>query len=229
MHQAVWSTRPAARPVGLGAGRGGRNAPRAGPQPRVGELGINHLVGLCYSRREKSWSWSRSTGWWQVRQRPAQQRRTGCRSSTVCGSVRPAAGLAGTGVQGEEGVGAGDERGVVVEAEVASAFVVVEAELAFELPVVELDRPAQPGEPGEPLARFVLGEVGEPVVAGRLRARSGHSMISHSKRGGWWSSRTGWAATTRTKAKRLETASPAGVVRQGSVCQARPAAARRAT
>ena len=43
MHQAVWSTRPVARPVGLGAGRGGRNAPRAGPQPRVGELGINHL------------------------------------------------------------------------------------------------------------------------------------------------------------------------------------------
>ena len=48
---------------------------------------------------------------------------------------------------------AGDERGVVVEAEVAAAFVVVEPELAFELAVVELDRPAQPGEPGEPLGR----------------------------------------------------------------------------
>ena len=56
------------------------------------------LVGLCYSRRWKRASWSRSTGWWQVRQRPAQQRRTGCRSSTACGSVRPAAGLAGAGV-----------------------------------------------------------------------------------------------------------------------------------
>ena len=28
-------------------------------------------------------------------------------------------------------------------------------------------------------------------------------MISHSSRGGWWSLRTGWVATTRTKAKRL--------------------------
>jgi hypothetical protein len=62
-------------------------------------------------------------------------------------------------------VGAGDERAVVVEAGVASAFVVVEAELTFELAVVELDRPAQPGEPGKPLGRRVGGEVGEPVVA----------------------------------------------------------------
>jgi hypothetical protein len=61
---------------------------------------IYGLVGLCYSRREKSVSWSRSTGWWQVRQRPAQQRRMGCRSSTVCGSVRPAAGLAGIDARG---------------------------------------------------------------------------------------------------------------------------------
>ena len=45
---------------------------------------------------------------------------------------------------------AGDECGVVVEAAVASAFVMVEPELALELAVVELDRPAQPGEPGEP-------------------------------------------------------------------------------
>src|SRR5690242_7154124 len=35
MHQAVWLARPGSRPVGLGAGRDGRNAPRAGPQPRV--------------------------------------------------------------------------------------------------------------------------------------------------------------------------------------------------
>src|SRR6266511_3815724 len=45
-------------------------------------------------------------------------------------------------------------------------------------------------------------------------------MISHSRRGGWWSLRTGWVATTRTKAKRLSMSSPAGVVRQGSVCHA---------
>jgi hypothetical protein len=56
------------------------------------------LVGLCYSRRWKSGSCSRLTGWWQVRQRPVQQRRTGWRSSTACGSVRPAAGDSGAGV-----------------------------------------------------------------------------------------------------------------------------------
>src|SRR6266516_3275685 len=38
----------------------------------------------------------------------------------------------------EEGMRAGDERAVVVEAEVAPPFVVVEAELALELAVVEL-------------------------------------------------------------------------------------------
>jgi len=52
-------------------------------------------------------------------------------------------------LEGEEGVGAGDERAVVMEAEVASAFVVVEPELALELAVVELDLPGQPGESGE--------------------------------------------------------------------------------
>jgi hypothetical protein len=71
---------------------------------------------------------------------------------------------------GEEGVRAGDERGVVVEAAVAAALVVVEPELAFELPVVELDCPAQAGEPREPLERLVPAEVGEPVVAGGLLA-----------------------------------------------------------
>jgi hypothetical protein len=55
----------------------------------------SHLVGLCYSRLVKSASCSRSTVWWQVRQRPAQHRRTGWRSSTAWGSVRPAAGLLG--------------------------------------------------------------------------------------------------------------------------------------
>ena len=67
-------------------------------------------------------------------------------------------------------MGAGDERGVVVEAGVAAAFVVVESELAFELPVIELDRPAQASEAGEPLPVFVLAQVREPVVARRLVA-----------------------------------------------------------
>src|SRR6266511_3907239 len=68
----------------------------------------------------------------------------------------------------EEGVRAGHQRAVVVEAAVAAALVVVESELALELAVVELDRPAQPGEPGKPLPRLVLGQVGEPVVGRRL-------------------------------------------------------------
>jgi hypothetical protein len=42
----------------------------------------------------------------------------------------------------EEGVGAGDERRVVVKAEVAAPLVVVEPKLALQLPVAELDRPA---------------------------------------------------------------------------------------
>ena len=62
---------------------------------------------------------------------------------------------------------AGDERAVVMKAVVASAFVVVEPELAFELAVVELDRPAEAGEPGEPLRLLVFAEVREPVVARR--------------------------------------------------------------
>ena len=58
---------------------------------------------------------------------------------------------------------AGDERAVVVEAEVAAALVVVEPELALELAVVELDCPAQAGEPGEPLRALGLGEVREAI------------------------------------------------------------------
>ena len=65
-------------------------------------------------------SWSRSTGWWQ-----------GVSGRPWGFWVEP--------LQGEEGVGAGDERCVVVEAGAAAAFVVVEAELAFELAVVELN------------------------------------------------------------------------------------------
>jgi hypothetical protein len=57
------------------------------------------VVGLCYSRRWKSSSWSRSTGCRHVRQRPSQQRSSGCRSATVCGSVRLAAGLLGRAVR----------------------------------------------------------------------------------------------------------------------------------
>ena len=59
----------------------------------------------------------------------------------------------------EEAVGGGDQRGVVIPAEPGAAFVVVQAELAFELLVVELDLPAQPREPGEPLGLGVGGEV----------------------------------------------------------------------
>ena len=59
---------------------------------------------------------------------------------------------------------AGDERAVVVKAAVAAALVVVEAELALELAVVELDRPAQPGEPREPFWFGVLGQARQPVV-----------------------------------------------------------------
>jgi hypothetical protein len=44
----------------------------------------------------------------------------------------------------------------------------------------------------------------------------------HSQRGDRWSRGTGSAATTRTKARRPETSSPAGVVQQGSSSQASP-------
>ena len=54
-------------------------------------------------------------------------------------------------------MGDGDEGGVVVPADPGSAFVVVEAELAFQLFVVELDLPAQPGEAGEPLGSVSAG------------------------------------------------------------------------
>ncbi len=43
----------------------------------------------------------------------------------------------------EEGVRAGDERAVVVETEVAAAFVVVESELAFQLARETLDSPLE--------------------------------------------------------------------------------------
>jgi hypothetical protein len=105
---------PRARPVGrvrTPTGRIGRCAGESSltsrrvwvPSPRSHarpEFRASRLVGLCYSRRWKSVSWSRSTGWLQVRQRPFQQRRTGCRSSTVCGSVSPAAALLGRAVRG---------------------------------------------------------------------------------------------------------------------------------
>jgi len=59
---------------------------------------------------------------------------------------------------------------MVVEAGVASAFVVVEPQLALELAVVELDRPAQPREASEPLAARVRGQVRKPVIARRVLA-----------------------------------------------------------
>ena len=62
-------------------------------------------------------------------------------------------------LQGEESVRGGDERGVVIPAEVGASLVVVEAELALELAVVQLDLPAQPGQAREPLGLAVGGEV----------------------------------------------------------------------
>ena len=56
-------------------------------------------------------------------------------------------------------MGGGDQSGVVIPAQPGAAFVVVQAELAFELLVVELDLPAQAGEPGEPFGFGVGGEV----------------------------------------------------------------------
>jgi hypothetical protein len=67
-------------------------------------------------------------------------------------------------------VGEGDQGAVVVPADPGAAFLVVEAELAFELFVVELDLPAQPGEPGEPLGLAVGWQVAEPVVDRRVFA-----------------------------------------------------------
>src|SRR6266571_5355764 len=64
----------------------------------------------------------------------------------------------------------GDERGVVVPAQVGAPLVVVEPELALQLLVVELDLPAQPGQAREPLWLFAAGQVGEPVVGWRLLA-----------------------------------------------------------
>ena len=62
-------------------------------------------------------------------------------------------------LQGQEAVGGGDERGVVVPAEPGASLVVVEAELALELFVVELDLPAQPGQARELLGLGVGGQV----------------------------------------------------------------------
>ncbi len=56
-------------------------------------------------------------------------------------------------------MGGGDQSGVVIPAQPRVAFVVVQAEFAFELLVVELDLPAQPGEPSKPLGFRVSGEV----------------------------------------------------------------------
>jgi len=70
-------------------------------------------------------------------------------------------------LQGQEAVGGGDQRGVVMPAQPGAAFVVVKAEVSFELAVVQLDLPPQPGEHGDVLVGGVGGEVADPVV-GRL-------------------------------------------------------------
>lgn len=134
------------------------------------------------------------------------------------GSVRPAAGDLVCPFQGQEAVGGGDEGAVVVEPKVAAAFVVVQAEFALELLVVELDHPGQPGEAREALGFGVGRQIADPVV-GRLVAASGHSTISHSSRGAWRSRVMGWAAITRTNAKR-ETSFWPSMSRKATVCKA---------
>jgi len=67
-------------------------------------------------------------------------------------------------------VGDGDQGGAVVPADPGASFVVVETELALELFVVELDLPAQPGEPAKPLGLSVGSQVADPVVDRRVAA-----------------------------------------------------------
>ena len=62
-------------------------------------------------------------------------------------------------LQGKEAVRGGDQRGVVIPAELGASLVVVEAELALELFVVELDLPAQPRQARKLLGLGVLGQV----------------------------------------------------------------------
>src|SRR5438552_15928335 len=76
----------------------------------------------------------------------------------------------------------GDERGVVVPAQVRAALVLVEPDLALELLVVELDLPAQPGQAREPLWLFVAGQVGEPVVGWRLLAEHCEGLTTSALR-----------------------------------------------
>src|SRR5215210_3970868 len=122
------------------------------------------LVGLCYSRLWKSVSWrGRLVVGRFGSGRPSSAGRAGGAAPPAAVSGRPR-GCWVEPFEREEGVGAGDQGAVVVEAGVAAALVVVEPELAFELAVVELDRPAQPREPREPLVAAVLGQVRQPVV-----------------------------------------------------------------
>src|SRR6516164_283039 len=88
----------------------------------------------------------RSTGCWQVWHRPFQHLKIGCSSRTTWGRVNRSTGLRwAKALEGEEPVGGGDQRGVVVPPQPGPAFVVVQAKFALELLVVQLDLPAQPG------------------------------------------------------------------------------------
>jgi hypothetical protein len=78
-------------------------------------------------------------------------------------------------LQGEEAVGGGDERGVVIPAEVGAPLVVVEAEFALELFVVELDLPAQPRQ-----ARKLLG------LGRSLSSRLRHLVVEFSEQSPVW-------------------------------------------
>ena len=170
------------------------------------------LVGLCYSRRWKSASWCEVDGLVAGAAAAGPAAQDGLQEQhrlRECQAGRGAVGHSRS--EREEGVRAGDERAVVVEAAVAAAFVVVEPELALELAVVELDRPAQPGEPGEPLGRGV-GRAGWRASSrsGRPRPRGPFDDQPLLARRPGGRAGIGWAATTRTKAKRPARASTAG-------------------
>src|SRR5665811_1516068 len=77
-------------------------------------------------------------------------------------------GLWGEPLQGEEGMGAGDQSTVMMETLIAPALVVIQAEFALQLSVVELDHPAQPGQAGEAFGLRVFRKVREPVVRRRV-------------------------------------------------------------
>ncbi len=80
-----------------------------------------------------------------VRRRP---RSKSSRAPPAAVSVRPP-GLWAEPFDGEEGMSTGDESTMVMEPEITPPLVVVQAQLPFQLPVAELDGPAQTGQRGQ--------------------------------------------------------------------------------